>query len=178
MVDDGLYARGISTSPIDGEGIPSQQTLLVAQGEVSGYLYDRYWANRANLSSLGSTVASTGNSRRFNIKSPPGIGISNFFIRPGEHRFSNLMEDLRRGMVIKEVMGLHTVDPISGDFSLGCSGDWVDRGEKVFPVKSIAVAGNIFQIFQKVIGLGEDLRFFGRVGSPSLLLEGLEISGS
>jgi PmbA protein len=81
-------------------------------------------------------------------------------------------------MVIKEVMGLHTVDPISGDFSLGCSGDWVERGEKVFPVKLIAVAGNIFQIFQKVIGLGEDLRFFGRVGSPSLLLEGLEISGS
>jgi PmbA protein len=178
IVDDGLYPRGISTSPIDGEGIPSQQKLLVAQGEVSGYLYDRYWANRENRSSLGSNVESTGNSRRFNIKSPPGIGISNLFVQPGRHPFSNLMKDLHRGVVIKEVMGLHTVDPISGDFSLGCSGDWVDRGEKGFPVKSIAVAGNIFQIFRKVIGLGEDLRFFGRVGSPSLLVEGLEISGS
>ena len=88
------------------------------------------------------------------------------------------MEDLHQGVVIEEVMGLHTVDPISGDFSLGCSGDWVDRGEKVYPIKSIAVAGNLFQLFRNVCRLGEDLRFFGRVGSPSLLVEGLEISGS
>lgn len=178
IVDDGLYSKGISTSPIDGEGVLSQRTLLVTQGEVSRYLYDRYWANRENISSLGPRVESTGNSGRSNIKSPPGIRISNFFVEPGKHSFSKLMEDLHQGVVIEEVMGLHTVDPISGDFSLGCSGDWVDRGEKVYPIKSIAVAGNLFQLFREVIGLGEDLRFFGRVGSPSLLVEGLKISGS
>lgn len=178
IVDDGLYPKGISTSPIDGEGVPSQRTLLVTQGEISGYLYDRYWANRENSSSLGLRVESTGNSRRSNIKSPPGIGISNFFVEPGKHSFSKLMEDLYQGVVIEEVMGLHTVDPISGDFSLGCSGNWIDRGQKVYPIKSIAVAGNLFQLFRNVIGLGEDLRFFGRAGSPSLMVEGLEISGS
>ena len=178
IVDDGLYPKGISTSPIDGEGVTSQRTLLATHGEVSGYLYDRYWANRENNSSLGSRVESTGNSRRSNIKSPPGTGISNFFVEPGKDSFSKLMEDLHQGVVIEEVMGLHTVDPISGDFSLGCSGDWVDRGEKVYPIKSIAVAGNLFQLFRNMIGLGEYLRFFGKVGSPSLLVEGLEISGS
>ncbi len=178
ITDDGLYPKGISTSPMDGEGIPSQRTPLVTQGEIAGYLYDRYWANRENSFSPGRQVESTGNSHRSNIKSPPGIGISNFFIEPGKDSFSKLKEDLHQGVVIEEVMGLHTVDPITGDFSLGCSGDWIDKGEKVFPIKSIAVAGNLFELFRKVIKLGEDLRFFGRAGSPSLMVEGLEISGN
>jgi len=178
VVDDGLYPKGISTAPIDGDGMPSQRTSLVAQGELTGYLYDRYWANRENLFSFRSRVGSTGNSRRHGIKSPPGVGISNFFIEPGDLDFSKLMENLFQGIEVEEVMGLHTVDPISGDFSLGCSGDWIDRGEKVHPVKSIAIAGNLFDLFRKVIGVGEDLRFFGGVGSPSLLVKELLISGN
>ena len=139
ILDDGLHPKGISTSPIDGEGMPSQQTSLVIGGEVYGYLYDTYWANRENIHSSGLRVGSTGNSRRSSIKSPPGIGISNFFIEPGRLPFSVLMGDLHQGVVLEEVMGLHTVNPISGDFSLGCSGEWVERGEKAHPVKSIAV---------------------------------------
>jgi len=105
------------------------------------------------------------------------LGISNFFIDPGKFSFSALMQVLDRGMVIEEVMGLHTVDPISGDFSLGCSGYWVEAGMKVHPVKSIAVAGNLFELFRNVIAVGEDLRFLAGVGSPSLLIRNLEISG-
>jgi PmbA protein len=178
IVDDGLHPKGISSAPIDGEGMPSQRTPIVTQGELTNYLYDRYWANRENLSSPGSRVDSTGNSRRPGIKSPPGVGISNFFIEPGDLDLRKLMENLFQGMVVEEVMGLHTVDPISGDFSLGCSGDWIDKGEKVHPVKSIAIAGNLFELFRKVIGVGEDLRFFGGCGSPSLLVEELLISGN
>jgi len=178
IVDDGLYAEGISTAPVDGEGVPSQRTPLVGQGVVTGYLYDRYWANRENQSSAGSGVGSTGNSRRHGIKSPPGVGTSNFFIEPGQLDPPKLMESLSRGMVVEEVMGLHTVDPISGDFSLGCTGKWVERGERVHPVKSIAIAGNLFELFRKVIGVGRDLRFFGGVGSPTLLVEKLLISGN
>ena len=177
IVDDGLHPKGISTSPMDGEGMPSQRTFLVVQGELSGYLYDRYWAHRESISSSALPIGSTGNSRRGSIKSPPGIGISNFFIEPGRLSFSDLLGDLHQGVVVEEVMGLHTVDPISGDFSLGFSGDWIERGEKVHPVKSIAVAGNLFQLFKDVIGVGEDFRFFGGVGSPSLLVKGLRISG-
>ena len=178
IVDDGLYSTGISTAPVDGEGVPSQRTPLVGQGVVTGYLYDRYWANRENQSSTGSRVGSTGNSQRHGIKSPPGVGISNFFIEPGDLDLPKLMENLSRGVVIEEVMGLHTVDPISGDFSLGCAGEWVERGERVHPVKSIAVAGNLFEVFRKVIGVGADLRFFGGVGSPTLLVKDLLISGN
>jgi PmbA protein len=178
IVDDGTYPKGISSSPIDGEGMPSQRTSLVVQGEVAGYLYDRYWANRENLSSSKSRIRSTGNSRRHGIKSPPGVGVSNFFIERGDGTFPKLVENLFTGLVVEEVMGLHTVDPISGDFSLGCSGDWIDKGEKVHPVKSVAIAGNLFELFRRVIMVGEDLRFFGGVGSPSLLIKELVISGN
>jgi PmbA protein len=174
--DDGLHSKGIFTAPIDGEGTPSQRTPLVSQGELSGYLYDRYWANREKTSS-GSTAKSTGNSRRSGIKSPPGIGTSNLVIDPGRLTFSALMSDLHQGVLLEEVMGLHTVDPISGDFSLGCSGKWVDQGKLVHPVKSVAVAGNLFQVFQDVVGTGEDFRFMGGIGSPSLLVRRLKISG-
>lgn len=178
IVDDGTYPKGISSSPIDGEGMPSQKTSLVVQGEVAGYLYDRYWANRENLSLPRSRIGSTGNSRRHGIKSPPGVGVSNFFIERGDRAFPRLVENLFTGMVVEEVMGLHTVDPISGDFSLGCSGDWIDKGEKVHPVKSVAIAGNLFELFRRVVMVGEDLRFFGGVGSPSLLIKELVISGN
>jgi PmbA protein len=178
IVDDGLYSKGISTAPFDGEGMPSQRTVLVAQGELIHYLYDRYWANRENLFSQGSRAESTGNSRRHGIKSPPGVGISNFFIVPGDLIFPKLLEGFLHGFVVEEVMGLHTVDPISGDFSLGCSGDWIERGQKVHPVKSIAIAGNLFELFRRVIGVGKDLRFFGGVGAPSLLIDEMLISGN
>lgn len=178
IVDDGLLPKGASASPIDGEGMLSQRTPLVVKGEISGYLYDRFWANRENLISKGLQAGSTGNSRRYSIKSPPGLGTSNFFIEPGKSSLSSLIKDLKQGLVVEEVMGLHTVDPISGDFSLGCSGYWVEKGEKVYPVKSIAIAGTIFQLFKNVTGVDDNLRFFGKIGSPGLLIDSLEISGN
>jgi len=176
IVDDGLLSKGISTSPIDGEGMASRRTLLVSKGEVLGYLFDRYWAHREKRSSNSGTE-STGNSRRSGIKSPPTIGISNFYIEPGKLPFSDMLSNLHQGIVVDEVMGLHTVNPISGDFSLGCSGSWIGGGEVAFPVKSIAVAGNLFELFRNVREIGEDLRFLGGVGSPSLLVGEMRISG-
>lgn len=178
ILDDGLLTEGAAVSPIDGEGTPSQRTPLVVKGEVKGYLYDRFWANREKIVSGVYGVRSTGNSRRYSIKSPPGLGTSNFFIEPGEVPFGSLIKNLDRGVLIQEVMGIHTVDPISGDFSLGCSGQWIEKGERLHPVKSIAVAGNLYQLFQKVAEVGNDLRFFGKIGSPSLLIDHLEISGN
>lgn len=177
IIDDGLLPRGLSTSPVDGEGMPAQKTPLVINGELITYLYDIYWSNREKLLTVGLNVESTGNSARHSIKSPPHLGISNLFINSGEVPFLKLLEGLNRGLLITEVMGLHTVDPISGDFSLGCSGQWIEGGKKVHPVKSIAMAGNLIQLFKRVQAIGEDLKFIGSVGSPSLLIEGVEISG-
>lgn len=178
ILDDGLFPQGAGSSPMDGEGTPSQRTPLVINGEIRGFLYDRFWANRQNLGLSTPVAQSTGNSIKHSIKSPPSLGISNFYIQPGTEDFSSLLKTLHQGVLIEEVMGLHTVDPISGDFSLGCSGQWIDRGEKLHPVKSIAIAGNLYELFKQVVHVGNDLRFFGRIGAPSLLIDRLEISGN
>ncbi len=178
IVDDGLFEIGSAAAPVDGEGMPTQRTPVVVKGEILGYLYDRFWANRENLGSGTSRVSSTGNSQRHSLKAPPSLGTSNFFIESGESSLASLVQCLNHGVLIEEVMGIHTVDPISGDFSLGCSGQWIEKGERAYPVKSIAMAGNLYQLFQKVAEVGSDFRFFGKIGSPCLLIESLEISGN
>ncbi len=177
LVDDGLLLQGAGSCPFDGEGTPSQRTPLVVEGEVRAFLYDRFWANRQKDASSLPQAQSTGNCIRHSIKAPPSLGISNFYIQPGKSDFSSMLKHLNRGVLIEEVMGMHTVDPISGDFSLGCSGQWIEEGKKVYPVKSIAIAGNLYQLFKRISEVGKDIRFFGKVGAPSLLIEGLEISG-
>lgn len=178
IFDDGLDHRGISCAPIDGEGNLTQRTPLVLKGEVVGYLYDSYWANRENLNSKEKKARSTGNSRRPTLKAPPLLGVTNFIIENGDSTFEDLLKNMVKGLLVDEVMGIHTVDPISGDFSLGCSGIWIENGEKAYPVKSIAIAGNLFDLFKRVKAVGNDFRFFGSFGSPSLLIDYLEISGN
>lgn len=178
IIDDGLLSNGMATFPFDGEGMPSQRTVLVNKGVIEGYLYDRFWANREMISSKEIQIESTGNSMRTSIRFPPVLGTRNFFIHPKETPFSSLLYELNKGLLVEEVMGVHTVDPISGDFSLGCSGKWIERGESLHPVKGIAIAGNLFELFRNIRMIGDDLRFYGRVGSPSLLIESVQISGN
>ncbi len=178
IIDDGLILNGMATFPFDGEGVPSQRTNLVINGVIEGYLYDRFWANRERLSSKEPQIESTGNSLRTGLRLPPVLGTRNFFILPDKIPFSSLLTEVKEGLLVEEVMGIHTVDPISGDFSLGCSGKWIEREEIVHPVKGVAIAGNLFELFKHIRMIGDDLRFFGKVGSPSLLIEGVQVSGN
>ena len=168
--DDGTLPGGIATAPFDGEGAPQRDTLLVEKGRLMGFLYDTYHAKR------GETV-STGNSTRSNSKNPPVMGVSNFFIENGHIPFSGLMEGIASGVLITSVMGMHTANPISGDFSVGAAGFLIENGVVTAPVKGIAIAGNILELFKGVEMVGSDLRFFGAVGSPSLRIATLDVSG-
>jgi PmbA protein len=82
-----------------------------------------------------------------------------------------------KGFLISELMGVHMVDPVSGDFSLGASGMWIEKGKAVFPVKGVTISGSIHNLFSNVEELGDDLRFLGRIGAPSLLVKEIIISG-
>ena len=169
LVDDGLYTRGLATAPADAEGVPHQTTHLVKDGFLMGFLYDTVRARLAG-------VPSTGNAARAS-KAPPAISPSNFIIMAGENGPQDLADQLGEGLLITEVMGAHTANPISGDFSLGFSGIWLTNGRPVYPVKGMAVAGNLLTLFQGVAEVGSDLRLFGATGAPSLLVEGLTLSG-
>ncbi len=170
IYDDGLHPQGMATSPFDGEGVESQKTALIISGRITGFLSDFYWASREG-------GRSTGNSTREGIKAPPSLGISNLHIERGDRSFSDLLGDLHNGIVIEEVMGIHTANPISGDFSLGAAGFGVERGRPGHPVKGIAISGNVLDLFKNIEEVGADFRFTGKLGSPSLKVSKLAISG-
>lgn len=169
--DNGILADGMGSAPCDGEGVPQQDTLLVKGGVLEGFLYDSYWGKR-----LGA--ASTGNAVRGGVKTAPKMGVHNLFVEPGSHRVQELVAGMGKGVLITDVMGMHTANPISGDFSVGASGFYVEGGEVRHPVKGIAIAGNLLELFGRVDMVADDLRFFGSVGSPSFRVTELDVSGS
>lgn len=170
LVDDGMSPRGMLSFPCDGEGVPSQRTLLVQAGILEGYLYDSYYAAKD-----GTT--STGNARRTGYQAPPQLGPSNLFIEPGPFAPETIMSTMGRGFYVVATLGMHTANPISGDFSVGAEGFWVEGGKIAFPARGITLAGNVLELLQNVAGVGDDLRFYGRTGSPTLLVGDLHIGG-
>jgi PmbA protein len=171
MMDDGLYPGGLGSSPLDGEGTVQQKKTLVKAGEVAGFVYDRYWATRAG-------THSTGNSVRTSLKTPPEVGYHNLHLIPGKLSPTEAMAQMRQGVWITEIMGGHTADPVSGEFSFGAAGRLIKNGRLAEPVKSMAMAGRIFDLFNSVNAVCNDLRFFGTTGSPSLWVSGVSLSGA
>ena len=168
--DNGILPGGMATAPFDGEGVPRRDTVLVESGVLLGFLYDSYCGRKAGK-------ASTGNAARGGVKGPPRMGVNNFFIENGQDTQVGLAEGIGRGLLVTSVMGMHTANPISGDFSVGAAGFLIENGVVTMPVKGVAIAGNILELFRSVEKVGNDLRFFGAVGAPSLRIAALDVSG-
>lgn len=172
ILDDGTLKGGWATAPFDGEGAPSSRTPLIEKGVLSGFLYDSYWAGR-----LGRD--STGNATRPGYKNLPAVGVSNLYMEkagPGVG-LAGLLKRMGRGLFITEVMGVHTINSVTGDFSLGASGQWIEDGELGYPVKGIAVSGNLLGLFSNVEDVADDMRFIGSIGAPSIYINEIEASG-
>lgn len=169
--DDGTLPGGSASSVFDDEGMPTQRTVLVKDGVLEGYLYDTYTAAK-------DKVASTGNATRGSFKGAPGVGISNLFIEKGPRSRDNLIKETNNGFYIMEVMGMHMADPISGDFSVGAAGVWIQNGEFNQPVQGVTIAGNIIDLLNSIDGVGDDLKFYANVGSPTLRIQDIMVSGT
>jgi PmbA protein len=107
----------------------------------------------------------------------PTSGIRNLYIERGNHTLEDLLRAYEEVFLILDLMGLHTADPISGDFSLGASGIIYKSGKKERAVKGVVIGGNIQELLKNLVGVGEDLRMYGHVGSPSLLIEAITVGG-
>jgi PmbA protein len=171
IVDDGLLPGGWSTALFDGEGVGSTRTQLVGDGVCERYLYDSYWAKR-------DSVTSTGNASRSRYKSMPTVGVTNLYIEEGSLGLDELIATVSDGLFITELLGVHMINSVSGDFSVGASGFWIEGGKLAYPVRGMAISGNLLELFKKVESCGADLRFIGSIGAPSILVSEVEASGS
>ncbi|MCK9419351.1 MAG: TldD/PmbA family protein [Nitrospirae bacterium] len=170
VYDDGLLAEGLGSAPSDDETVPMKKKTVIDKGRLALFLYNTYTANK-------DKTVSTGNGMRGGFKGIPGVGVTNLYIEPGNNSLEELIGSMSRGLYVTEVMGAHTANHISGDFSVGATGFWIEKGRKVYPVREITIAGNILDLMMNVDAVGSDLRFSGRIGSPSLRVKELSIGG-
>ena len=173
LIDDGLLPDAIASFPFDGEGVPRQTTLLVEEGILKTYVHNLHSASQFG-------VSSTGNASRASFKATPEIHLSNFYVKPGTVSPQALFQKVDKGFLVTKVMGMHTVNPISGEFSVGASGYWLEKGEKAYPVRQVTLSGNLLEILKSVQGIANDFRFVpfgGNVGSPTLWVRDGMVSG-
>ncbi|MGZ8662185.1 MAG: TldD/PmbA family protein [Actinomycetota bacterium] len=173
LVDDGTVLDGPGASPFDDEGVPSGRTELFTRGTLNGFLHDTYTAART-----GEDQRSTGNAKRAGYKSTPGVGTSNFFLDRGETPYAELLRMAEGGVLIQDVSGVHSgANPISGEFSVGATGLRIARGALGEPLREMTIASTLPAMLKSITGVGDDLRFFSSVGTPSILIGEMTLAG-
>ena len=172
IVDDARTPGGLRTAPFDGEGVETTTRTLVDGGVLVGYL-----SSLKTSKKLGQ--APTGNARRGSYAAPSRIGAANFHLRPGATAPEAIVSGLGRSLRITSLLNLHTIDPISGEFSLGATGDYLERGELMYPVQGITIAGNLTSLLSSITGVANDLVFGSSgIGSPTFVISELSIGGA
>ncbi len=166
--DDALLDGGPGSRPFDAEGIPSQSTVVIREGVLEHYLLDSYAARK-----LGS--ASTGNSNR-EPNGGPSVGPTNFFLERGTASPSEIIASVKRGLIVTELIGFGA-DIVSGNYSQGASGIWVEDGRPSFPVEEVTIAGNLMDMLLGIEATGNDLQALGEIFAPTILIGKMIVSG-
>ncbi|MFH1149604.1 MAG: TldD/PmbA family protein, partial [Actinomycetota bacterium] len=174
LVDDGQMPGGFGSAPFDGEGVASHRTPVIEDGVLSTYLHNCYTASRLGFST-------TANAGRASFRASIGVQPTNIRMEPGDADREALRSGMGTGLEVLELQGAHAgLNPVTGEVSLGARGLWVEKGRVVHPVREVTIAGTIGEILEGVAGIGSDLRFtplVGSVGTASVLVEGLTVSG-
>jgi len=170
MVDDGTREKGLGSEPFDAEGVPTQKRVLIENGVLKGFIYNTIAARRAG-------VSSTGNATRQGFSSLPGIGTHGILVEPGNWTPDDLVKETGKGLLLKEITG-YGIDPVSGNFSGGASGFWIDNGKIIHPVKGVTVAGSAHDILKAIDMMGNDIDLNRGFASPSFRVKEMQIGGA
>jgi PmbA protein len=167
IVDDGLIPRALGSRPFDGEGLATRSTVLVGEGVLQSYLLDSYSARKLGL-------PSTHHASRDGA----GVGVSttNLMLKPGPTPPEELIRSVKSGLYVTELIGFG-VNGVTGDYSRGAVGLWIEDGELTYPVEEVTVAGNLLEMFGAIEGIGNDLRLRDRTVSPTLLVGRMVVAG-
>jgi len=169
IVDDGTKAKGMGSSPFDGEGVPTQKRVLVEKGVLKSFIYNTSAAKRAG-------TESTGNASRGGFTRLPGIGTHNVNIEAGSHSRNEIIAGTNRGLLLKGVTG-YGINPVNGGFSGGATGFWIENGEIVHPVKGLTIAGSADEILNNMDMMGNDLDMNRGFAAPTFRISEMQIGG-
>ena len=168
VIDDGTIPGALGSRPLDGEGLPANKKVIVEKGELRSYLLDTYSGKKLGM-------ASTGNASR-SVGEPPGVGPANFYLAPGTHLSDDIIGSVKAGLYVTELIGFG-VNMVTGDYSRGAAGLWIENGELTYPVEEITIAGNLKQIFQDIEMIGNDLEMRGRIAAPTVKISRMTVAG-
>jgi len=174
IIDDNMMVLsngmgGFGTSPFDGEGLPSRRTVLVRDGILQTYLLNTYSARKLGLKS-------THNASR-GLAGTPGIGCGNLYVEPGQLTPEEILSGVSAGLYVTGLMGFG-VNTVTGDYSRGATGLWIENGELTHAVEEVTIAGNLADMLQNVTAIGNNLEFRGAVACPTLRIDGMTIAGA
>jgi PmbA protein len=168
VIDDGTMPEGFGTEPFDGEGVPTQRTPVIENGVLKSYLLNTYTAKKLGLKTTGNAARALAGS--------PNISSGNFFLQKGERTPEQMIADIKQGLYVVQFIGFG-VNMVTGDFSRGASGIWIENGELTYPVEEVTVAGNLKDMLNNISEIGNDLEFRGATASPTIRIDGMMIAG-
>ncbi|ACO34404.1 MULTISPECIES: metallopeptidase TldD-related protein [Acidobacterium] len=168
VVDDGTIPGGFGTRPFDGEGLPTRRNVLVENGVLKSYVLHSYTARKLKMQS-------TGNAGR-GLAGNPYTASHNLFMEAGTTTPEEILRQVGTGFYVTRLMG-RGVNMVTGDYSRGAAGLWIENGELAFPVQEVTVAGNLKDMLQNISAMGNDLVFRSSTSAPTLRVDGMTISG-
>jgi len=151
--------RGLASSPFDSEGVRTVDTDIISDGVLATYLLTSYAARKMDM-------APTGHAG----------GIHNWFVKSTGQNFEQMLKELGTGLLVTEVMG-QGVNTVTGDYSRGAAGFWVENGEIQYPVSEITIAGNLKDMFNQIVAVGSDVETRSQIQTGSILLESMKVAG-
>jgi PmbA protein len=168
VIDDGTIPGALASRPFDGEGLPTRKKVIVDKGELQSYLLDTYSGKKLGMKSTGNASRSVGE--------PPGVAPANFYLSPGKDTPEQILKSVKSGLYVTEMIGFG-VNMVTGDYSRGAAGLWIEDGEFTHPVEEITIAGNLKEMFQNIEMVGDDLELRGRIAAPTVKIASMTIAG-
>ncbi len=167
IVDDPHRPRGLRSKPFDGEGVANQKRNLIEDGKLTTWFLDLRSSRQLNLETTGHASRGTG--------SPPGPSATNLYLEAGKTNVAGLISDIKSGFYVTELIGFG-VNGLTGDYSRGAAGYWIENGEIAYPVSEVTIAGNLKEMFLNLTP-ANDLVFRYGVDSPTIRVDGMTVAG-
>ena len=168
IVDDPHRKRGLRSKPFDGEGVANRTTVLIDKGRLSTWLLDTASARQLNLVTTGHAARGTGG--------PPSPSSTNLYMAAGPLSPEELMKDVREGFYVTELIGMG-VNNVTGDYSRGAAGFWIENGQLAYPVSEVTIAGNLKDMYRRLTP-ANDLVFRYGTDAPTLRVDGMTVAGA